>query len=292
VTAGSTLERTASDATPGVTPGATTSEVAAARARSLPVDVIVQVPQPDEIKDRGRHRWGRDEAPVKARRRDGIISVVAGVLVVVALIGAVLVIRDLDAAPAAAVDRAQAGLRADLQRTWTSPGPDPAVVRDETPMSVLPGDAPPASASARLAVPAVTPVFSLAVPRLGREWAVGRGVTPSVLAGSPGLYPGMTPVGAPGNTAVAARNMPSLFAGIEGLAPGDLVQVRTRAHELSYRVVSSEVVLPTDLSVLDQRPVDRQPPNSSMLTLTTTTQVYGEDRRFVVYARLADDRPR
>jgi LPXTG-site transpeptidase (sortase) family protein len=102
----------------------------------------------------------------------------------------------------------------------------------------------------------------------------------------------MTPIGAPGNTAVAGRNMPSLFAGIEGLAPGDLVQVRTRAHELSYRVVSSEVVLPTDLSVLDRRPVDRQPPNSSMLTLTTTTQVSGEDRRFVVYARLADDRPR
>ncbi|WP_285657444.1 class E sortase [Actinomycetospora sp. NBRC 106375] len=263
------------------------------RVRSLVVDEIVRVPDADEVVDRGRHRFGGEEAKERARRRERTLSVVAGALVVLALLAAAVVLLDLRAAPARAVNKAQLALGAELTRTWAAPGPDPALARDESPLSELPGDVP-ASAAASLAVPgaAVAPVLQLSAPRLGRMWTVARGVSPAALAAGPGLYPGMAPIGTPGNTAIAGRRLPALFGDLPRLLPGDELAVRTRTTELTYRVLTSEVVLPTDLGILDSRPVDRRPQGTSTLTLTTPTTVADEDRRFVVYAELTGSRPR
>ena len=262
---------------------ATTAEV---RARSLPVDVVVQIPEPGEIEDRGRHRRGREIAAERARRRERTLTGVAATLVVVALLGAAGVLVYLRAAPSMAVDRAQAGLGGQLALTWAGTRPDPALGRDETPLTRLPGDEPAATSSE------VEPVLQLDVPRLGHTWTVGRGVGPEVLADGPGLYPGMPPVGTSGNTAIAGHRMPALFGDLDRLAPGDPVVVRTRTTEFTFRVVDGKVVLPTDLSVLDLRPIPKQPWGASMLTLTTTTTVSGEDRRLVVFSRLESSRPR
>ena len=101
-------------------------------------------------------------------------------------------------------------------------------------------------------------------------------------APGPGHYPGTPLPGQAGNAAIAGHRTTygGPFYDLNELVAGDLITVTTVQGAFRYAVVDSEVVDPTDGSVLDRTPVPE-------LTLTTCTPWYSAARRLVVVAPAA-----
>jgi sortase A len=115
-------------------------------------------------------------------------------------------------------------------------------------------------------VPAPTPaeksvVGMLAIPRLGLSTIVIEGVSETDLSFAPGHIPGTSLPGEPGNVAVAGHRDTS-FRPLRFIRKGDAITLTTFSGEYSYRVVSTEVVRPEDVQVLD-------PTKNDILTLVT-----------------------
>jgi LPXTG-site transpeptidase (sortase) family protein len=100
-------------------------------------------------------------------------------------------------------------------------------------------------------------------------------------------------LGEPGNAGLAGHislkdGRDGAFRWLERLQPGDEVQVYADGRRYTYRVTSSRVVPPTEVSVLDST-------SDAVLTLITCTNwnvLRGEyTERFVVQARLTDTAP-
>jgi len=124
------------------------------------------------------------------------------------------------------------------------------------------------------------PVGKLEVPRIGISVIVLQGMERGTLIAGAGHVPGTPLPGAEGNVVIAAH-WDTFFRKLEGILPGDRVQVATLRRTYEYVVSSSEVVDPEDIQVMESR-ARRE------LTLITCYPFYfvgPAPKRFIVHAR-------
>ncbi len=97
----------------------------------------------------------------------------------------------------------------------------------------------------------------------------------------PGHYPGTPLPGEVGNAAIAGHRTTygAPFYNLDGLKPGDAINVETPQGLFQYVVVLAKIVQPTDTSVLQTSVLPE-------LTLTTCNPRYSASQRLVVQALL------
>jgi sortase A len=129
--------------------------------------------------------------------------------------------------------------------------------------------------------PIGSPVGTIQIPKINLAMTVVEGTDEAQLAMGPGHYPTTPLPGQTGNAAIAGHRTTYLhpFYNLDALAPGDLIFVTTLQGTFLYSVASSQVVLPTDVSVVDATPTPQ-------LTLTTCNPRYSASQRLVVHATL------
>lgn len=132
-----------------------------------------------------------------------------------------------------------------------------------------------------------TPLAVIRIPRLGANWQrpVVEGTDLPQLRLGVGHYTGTALPGQVGNFGIAGhssgRGAP--FGDLAKVKSGDLMVVRTSSATYTYRMVSSKVVKPTDVAVLNPTP-------TPTLTVTTCYPVYAiNPDRLVVSAVLVPD---
>ncbi|WP_205706748.1 class E sortase [Kineococcus vitellinus] len=189
--------------------------------------------------------------------------------------------------------RAQAATVSSLTERWDAGAP------------AAPAAAPAPTASA--AAPAVPDVdqspptgdaFAVVyVPRFGPDYAVPvvEGTGTEELKEGIGHYAGTALPGQVGNLALAGHRVTygKPFHLIADLRPGDAVVVATATRWFTYRVASSQVVSPRQVSVI--APVPDRPgedPTQAWLTMTACHPMHSARERYVVHALLesAQDR--
>lgn len=133
-----------------------------------------------------------------------------------------------------------------------------------------------------VADPAIgSPVGTIDIPKIGLNMMVVEGTDEIRLQEGPGHYPGTPLPGEAGNAAIAGHRTTYLhpFYNLDQLVPGDPILVTTAQGAFLYSVLRSEVVLPTDVAVVDPTPTPQ-------LTLTTCNPRYSASQRLVVHAAL------
>jgi len=144
-------------------------------------------------------------------------------------------------------------------------------------------------------------IAKMYVPAFGPDFmfTVLEGTDQDVLAVGPGHYQGTASPGQLGNFGVAGHRVGrgSPFLDVDTLRPGDPLVVETASWWYVYRVLGpddpsgipgTEVVAPTDVSVIDPLP-DRPAgtaADGAYLTLTTCNPKFSARERLVVHARL------
>jgi sortase A len=129
--------------------------------------------------------------------------------------------------------------------------------------------------------PIGSPVGTIQIPKINLAMTVVEGTDEAQLAMGPGHYPTTPLPGEAGNAAIAGHRTTYLhpFYSLDALAPGDLIFITTLQGTFLYRVIDSQVVLPTDVAVVDPTPTPQ-------LTLTTCNPRYSASQRLVVHALL------
>ncbi len=164
--------------------------------------------------------------------------------------------------------RAQTRVTAALEERWASP---------ESPLKEIPlGDG-----------------FALIrIPRLGSDWVkpIVEGVGPKDLATGIGHYPRTALPGKVGNFSLAGHRAThgEPFRNLDRMRKGDAIVIETKDTWHVYRVDRSEVVLPTQVAVLE--PVPNRPgvkPTERLVTLTTCNPRWASYQRLIVYGHLA-----
>lgn len=119
----------------------------------------------------------------------------------------------------------------------------------------------------------------LEVPRLGVSVMVSEGVDAGTLGRAAGHIPGTALPGQPGNSAISAHR-DTFFRPLRNIRGGDEILVTTPGGAYSYRVVSTRIVDPSNVSVL-------RADGSEVLTLVTCYPFYfigAAPQRFIVRA--------
>jgi len=117
------------------------------------------------------------------------------------------------------------------------------------------------------------------VPRLGLSAIVIEGTSPTTLRRAAGHISGTAFPGKPGNVGIAGHR-DTFFRPLRNIRQNDIVTLTTAAGEYRYRVVSTKVVSPDDVSVLS-------PGGGEVLTLVTCYPFYfvgSAPDRFIVRA--------
>jgi sortase A len=131
--------------------------------------------------------------------------------------------------------------------------------------------------------PAVgNPVGLLSIPAIGMTNAViVEGTGEGQLQEGPGHYPGTPLPGEVGNAAIAGHRTTygAPFYSLDGLKPGDAINVETPQGLFQYLVVLTKIVQPTDTTVLQTSVLPE-------LTLTTCNPRYSASQRLIVQALL------
>ena len=99
------------------------------------------------------------------------------------------------------------------------------------------------------------------IPRLGLSAMVVEGVDALLLRRSLGHIPGTALPGQPGNVAISGHR-DTFFRPLRNIRQNDIITLTTLRGEYRYRVVSTRIVAPSDVAVLD-------PGDSEVLTLVT-----------------------
>ncbi len=123
-------------------------------------------------------------------------------------------------------------------------------------------------------------IGEMTIPRLGLKTMVAQGDSNKILRRSVGHLPESPLPGETGNVALAGHR-DGFFRPLKDIRPGDIINVQTPGVEYNYQVESTEIVLPTDVQVL-------QSTNESTLTLITCYPFYyvgPAPKRFIVRAR-------
>jgi sortase A len=119
----------------------------------------------------------------------------------------------------------------------------------------------------------------ISIPRLGVSAAVLEGTGNVTLRRAVGHIAGTALPGRSGNVGLSAHR-DTFFRPLRNVRENDIVTLTTAAGEYRYRVVSTKIVSPDDVSVLD-------PGNQEVLTLVTCYPFYfvgPAPRRFIVRA--------
>jgi len=127
-----------------------------------------------------------------------------------------------------------------------------------------------------------TPIGLLSIPRLGMQGvAIVEGTAEAQLQQGPGHYVGTPLPGEAGNAAIAGHRTTygAPFYDLNTLQPGDSINIQTAQGLFDYQVVTSHVVLPSNVTVLAQTSIPE-------LTLTTCNPRYSAATRLVVVAAL------
>jgi sortase A len=123
-------------------------------------------------------------------------------------------------------------------------------------------------------------IGEMTIPRLDLKTIVVQGDSNKILRRSVGHLPKSPLPGEPGNVALAGHR-DGFFRPLKDIQPGDIINMQTPGVEYNYQVESTEIVLPTDVQVL-------QSTNDSTLTLVTCYPFYyvgPAPKRFIVRAR-------
>jgi sortase A len=134
-------------------------------------------------------------------------------------------------------------------------------------------------------VPIGSVLGRLEIPRLDLSVIVREGEDPQTLRVAVGHLPGTAWPGRPGNAAIAGHR-DTFFRKLRHIKEDDEIVVTTSNHVARYIVVSTRVVPPDDVSVLDDTGL-------SVLTLVTCYPFFHvgpAPERFIVRALLSDDR--
>jgi len=123
-------------------------------------------------------------------------------------------------------------------------------------------------------------IGEMSIPRLELKTIVVQGESSKILRRAIGHVPETPLPGEPGNVALAGHR-DSYFRPLRNIQPGDVITIKTADAEFEYLVESTEVVLPSDVQVL-------QPTVENSLTLVTCFPFYyvgPAPKRFIVHAR-------
>lgn len=118
------------------------------------------------------------------------------------------------------------------------------------------------------------------IPRLGLKAIFVQGDSPRILRRAVGHISETALPGESGNVVLTAHR-DRFFRPLRSIQPGDAITIKTLDGDFEYQVASTEVVLPSDVQVL-------QPSNENTLTLVTCFPFYyvgAAPKRFIVHAR-------
>jgi sortase A len=141
------------------------------------------------------------------------------------------------------------------------------------------------------------PFAFIRIPAFGPHWqfTLIQGTALAQLDLSPGHVPGTQWPGQVGNFAVAGHRVTAgnPFWSLPSLQPGDLVYVQTKLNNYTYRVTGKQMVLPTDLTVLDPVPGHpAQRPTQRLITLITCDPAWTGTHRVIVTGVLVSAKAR
>lgn len=127
-------------------------------------------------------------------------------------------------------------------------------------------------------------VARMVIPKIGVDQIVVEGVSRGDLKKGPGHYPHTPLPGQPGNSAIAGHRTTygQPFHRVDELVPGDEIIVTTLQGTFRYEVSGTEIVLPSQVEVIDDKGDDR-------LTLTSCHPKYSARQRIIVSALLVDE---
>ena len=137
------------------------------------------------------------------------------------------------------------------------------------------------STSAGIWPPAATGglIGRIEIPRLGLSVMVVEGVDRLILRRSVGHIPGTALPGQPGNVGISGHR-DTFFRPLRNIRRDDIITLTTLLGEYRYRVVSTKIVSPSDVDVLDAS-------GNEILTLVTCYPFYfvgAAPDRFIVRA--------
>lgn len=122
-------------------------------------------------------------------------------------------------------------------------------------------------------------VGRIEIPRLGLSVMVVEGADRHILRRSAGHIPGTALPGQPGNVGISGHR-DTFFRPLRNIRTNDIITLTTLLGAYRYRVVSTQVVAPSDVSVLD-------PGKGESLTLVTCYPFYfvgAAPDRFIIRA--------
>lgn len=126
-----------------------------------------------------------------------------------------------------------------------------------------------------------TVIGSVSVPKLKLKVAIVEGLTKDDLLRGVGHVPGSATAGGLGNMALAAHR-DTFFRPIRNVAPGMDLLVDSAEGTYRYRVASTEIVTPEQVSVLDIGTV----PELTLITCYPFNYIGAAPKRFIVHAQL------
>jgi sortase A len=144
------------------------------------------------------------------------------------------------------------------------------------------------TAAANLSIASATPpaigpdglIGRIEIPRLGVSVVVVEGIDTPVLRRAVGHIPGTAMPGQIGNVGIAAHR-DTYFRPLRKIRRGDIVTLTTLRGDYRYSVVSTKIVKPEDVTVLD-------PDGNQILTLVTCYPFFfvgSAPNRFIVRAQ-------
>ena len=149
-----------------------------------------------------------------------------------------------------------------------------------------------ASRSAKPDAPAAPPAIApdgligrIEIERIELSAVIFEGTDKATLQHAVGHIPSTALPGHPGNTGLSAHR-DSFFRPLRNIQRSDIITITTLRGAYQYRVVSTRVVAPTEVSVLD-------PSNTEVLTLVTCHPFYfvgSAPNRFIVRAERISNR--
>lgn len=108
-----------------------------------------------------------------------------------------------------------------------------------------------------------------------------------------GHYQNTTMPGGVGNFSVAGHRQThgSVLDKIHTLQPGDKIYVQTKDGFYTYVYRNSEIVLPTDIGVINPYPGKTSKPDQRLMTMTSCNPRFGAEERIIAYSMLESWQP-
>jgi sortase A len=127
-----------------------------------------------------------------------------------------------------------------------------------------------------------TTIGILTINQINLTIPIMEGASQQNLKIAAGHMKGTSPIGGIGNAAIAAHRSFTYgkqFNRLPEVESGDLIQIETTQKKLTYEITEKKLVLPTDLSVLQNN-------NQSIITLITCHPMKNPTHRYIVKAVL------